>query len=75
MEKTKIVNIIKEILEERERSIRWLAKKIEVPHMTLYNYVKNKRVIPSDILFKVAEVFDCTTDELLKKIPNPEIEE
>ena len=72
MEKKEIVNIIAEKLEEIERSQRWLAKKVDVNPMTMNNYVRNTRQIPADILFKVARVLGCTTDDLLTEIPKAE---
>ena len=72
MENTEIINIIGEKLEDIERSQRWLAKKVNVNPMTMNNYVRNNRGIPADVLFRVARVLGCSTDDLLKEIPKRE---
>ena len=69
MGKTDIINIIGEKLEEAERSQRWLAKKVDVNPMTMNNYVRNNRRIPAYVLYKVARVLGCTSDDLLREIP------
>ena len=63
-----IVNIIKEILEEKERSQRWLSRKTGIPITTLHGYITNDRQPPADSLFLIAESLEVSTDALMKEV-------
>ena len=47
-----------------------IAKKLGISARTYFNYEKGRRQIPSDILVKMSEIFECRVDYLLG-IDNP----
>ncbi len=65
--KTEIVNIIKEVLQEQGRSQRWLAKKCGVHYTTLNGYLSNKQQPPADVLYKIAVALGCSMDSLIRE--------
>ncbi len=56
---------IVELLEENNMTQKDLAKKIGVTAVTISRYVTGERMPQSDIIVKIAETFNVSTDHLL----------
>ena len=65
--KSKIVNTIKEVLQDEGRSQRWLSKKVGIHYTTMNGYLNNERQPPADILFKIAQALGRSMDSLVKE--------
>ena len=59
------MNRIKEVLEERELTQIWLAKKLNKSYNMVNSYAKNRRQPSVEILFRIAELIDIDVKELL----------
>lgn len=61
----KNIKTCREMLKPTDRSQEALGKKIGVTGKQISNYEKGKLIPPTDILFKLCEVFDCELGYLL----------
>ena len=73
-EKIHIGNIIKQKLEEKERSMAWLARQIHCNKSNLCKKLKNND-IDNDLLYRISDIlhedfFICYSVELNKKWQN-----
>lgn len=64
-------NRLKLLREERGLNMRQTAKKLELPYTTYVGYEKNEREPNSEILSKLADYFNCSTDYLLGHTDDP----
>lgn len=67
-------NNLKKIRQEHDMTQEELAKKINTSRSNIANYENDKNMPSIEILNKLSEIFDCSTDYLLGKsdIRNPE---
>jgi len=57
---------LKELLEEKERSMYWLSNESGLPYVTLWRMGKSKQKrIDLDVLSRIVEVLDCGVEEIL----------
>lgn len=66
-----IGNRLKQLREERGLNMRQTAQKLEIPYTTYVGYEKNEREPNSEILLKLADFFNCSTDYLLGHTDDP----
>lgn len=62
------MNRIKEVLEEQERTQRWLAKNLDKSYNMVNSYVQNRRQPSIKILFEIAKILKVEAKDLLRKI-------
>ena len=60
------MNKIRQLRRERGISVKVLAQTVGVSEMTIYRYEQEKRIPQVTIAAKIAEVFGCNIDDLLK---------
>lgn len=60
------MNRIEILRKKKNLSQKELCKRLGISNKTYYNYV-NKNVIPSDVLIKLSNIFDCSVDYILGK--------
>lgn len=60
---------LKEILDERNMSVRSVAKQAGISPTTLYTIVQNDTVIRFDFALRIANVLDIETSEICSKMP------
>ncbi|MCM1286288.1 MAG: helix-turn-helix domain-containing protein [Acetobacter sp.] len=58
------INRIEEIRKRKKLSQTDICKSLKISKKTYYNYV-HKDIIPSDVLVKLSNMFECSTDYLL----------
>ena len=57
---------LKELLEEKDRSMYWLSNQSGLPYVTLWRMSKSKQKrIDLDVLSRIVEVLDCGVEEIL----------
>ena len=61
------MNRIKKLRQERGETLEKLAKYLNVTIQTISNYENEKRDITPEVIIKLAEYFDVSTDYLLGK--------
>jgi putative transcriptional regulator len=59
------MNRIKEVLKDKGISQTWLAEKMGKSYPTINEYARNKRQPSLEDLYKIAEILDIETKELL----------
>ena len=60
--------ILKEYLNERNKSVYWLMKETGISQKGIYDLVNNKTDgIKFDTLDKICSALDCTPNDLLRK--------
>jgi transcriptional regulator with XRE-family HTH domain len=59
------LNLIAAILEKRERSQRFLARKLGISANTVNSYCVQRSQPPLDRLFQIAEILDVPITELI----------
>lgn len=64
---------LKKTREEKGLSQTFIAEKIGITRQAYNHYETGKRVPPNDVLIKIAQILDCSTDYLneLSNIPKP----
>ena len=60
---------LKEILDERNMSVRSIAKQAGISPTTLYTIVQNDTAIRFDFALRIANVLDIETSEICSKMP------
>jgi len=60
---------LKEILDERNMSVRSVAKQAGISPTTLYTIVQNDTAIRFDFALRIANVLDIETSEICSKMP------
>lgn len=61
----KLMNRIKEVLEEKGITQIWLSKKLNKSYTVVNAYVKNRRQPSIDTLFQIGEILDINVKNLL----------
>ncbi len=61
------MNRIKEVLEEKGIKQIWLAEKLGKSYNMVNGYVQNRRQPSLEDLYKIAEILDVDTAQLLNK--------
>ena len=69
-----ICRLIKEKLDERERSVTWLARKLECDRDNLHKTLKNKIDVHTDFLFRISvamreDFFACYSEKIKEMLP------
>ena len=63
--KLKIMNRIKEVLEEKGIKQTWLANKLGKSFNMVNSYVQNRRQPSIEVLYQIAEILNVDVKELL----------
>lgn len=61
---------IRELREDHDFTQRELAKILEMPQPQYYRYEQGFRDIPTDILIKLADIYNTSTDYILERTDN-----
>lgn len=61
------MNRIKTVLDEKGLTQIWLAEKLGKSYNMVNSYAKNRRQPSIEILFKIAEILDVETKDLIEK--------
>lgn len=64
---------IRELREDHDMTQREIAKILDMPQPQYYRYEQGFRDIPTDILIKLAEFYKTSTDYILGRTDNPDI--
>ncbi|SHJ65654.1 putative transcriptional regulator [Hathewaya proteolytica DSM 3090] len=60
---------ITDILEEQERSIRWLAQKCDIHYSTVYKFCTNQtESVNFEMLDKICDVLHCKVSDVLERV-------
>lgn len=62
---------LKDLREDNDLTLRKLASMLNMPHTQYWNYEKGYRDIPTDILIKLADIYETSIDYLLGRTDNP----
>lgn len=66
----KLPAVLKEIREEHNYSLRYVAAKAGISHQSIH-YIENGQAIPTvKMLIKISECYGISVDELLKRCQN-----
>ena len=63
----KIMNRIKVILTEKEKTQTWLAKELGKSYNMVNSYVQNRRQPSIEILFAIADLLDVEAKDLIQE--------
>lgn len=61
---------IRELREDHDFTQRELAKILNMPQPQYYRYEQGFRDIPTDILIKLADIYNTSTDYILERTDN-----
>lgn len=61
---------IRELREDHDFTQRELAKMLDMPQPQYYRYEQGFRDIPTDILIKLADIYNTSTDYILERTDN-----
>ena len=61
------MNRIKEVLGEKEITQTWLAKELGKSYNMVNSYVQNRRQPSIEVLFRIAEILEIETKELIQE--------
>ena len=61
------MNRIKDVLGEKEITQTWLAKELGKSYNMVNSYVQNRRQPSIEVLFRIAEILDIETKELIEE--------
>ena len=61
---------IRELREDHDFTQRELAKILDMPQPQYYRYEQGFRDIPTDILIKLADIYNTSTDYILERTDN-----
>lgn len=61
---------IRELREDHDYTQRELAKMLDMPQPQYYRYEQGFRDIPTDILIKLADIYNTSTDYILERTDN-----
>lgn len=67
------LNRLKGLREDSDLSQTKLASILNISQRTLSHYESGSRDIPTDVLIKVADYFQCSTDYLLERTNRKEM--
>jgi putative transcriptional regulator len=59
------MNRIKEVLEEKDVTQTWLAKKLSKSYNMVNSYVQNRRQPSIEVLFEIAKILKVNPKDLL----------
>ena len=62
------MNRIKDVLEEKGIKQTWLAEKLGKSYNMVNGYVQNRQQPRLEVLYKIAEILNVDTKDLLKDI-------
>ena len=62
------MNRIKDVLGEKEITQTWLAKELGKSYNMVNSYVQNRRQPSIEVLFRIAEILDIETKELIEEL-------
>ncbi|WP_026893792.1 helix-turn-helix domain-containing protein [Clostridiisalibacter paucivorans] len=58
-----------DILEKKERNIRWLSEKTNINYSTLYNFIYNKKSsVKFDTIDKLCNFFNCNIGDIIEHV-------
>lgn len=58
-------NRIKEVLEDSQRSQKWLSDKLNVSVVTVSNWCRNQKQPSLETIYRIADVMQCKPTELI----------
>lgn len=61
---------IRELREDHDYTQREIAKMLDMPQPQYYRYEQGYRDIPTDILIKLADIYNTSTDYILDRTNN-----
>ena len=61
---------IRELREDHDFTQREIAKMLDMPQPQYYRYEQGFRDIPTDILIKLADIYNTSTDYILARTDN-----
>lgn len=61
---------IRELREDHDFTQREIAKMLNMPQPQYYRYEQGFRDIPTDILIKLADIYNTSTDYILERTDN-----
>lgn len=61
---------IRELREDHDFTQREIAKILDMPQPQYYRYEQGFRDIPTDILIKLADIYNTSTDYILERTDN-----
>ncbi len=61
---------IRELREDHDFTQREIAKMLDMPQPQYYRYEQGFRDIPTDILIKLADIYNTSTDYILERTDN-----
>lgn len=61
---------IRELREDHDLTQREIAKMLDMPQPQYYRYEQGFRDIPTDILIKLANIYNTSTDYILERTDN-----
>lgn len=64
---------LKQLREEKGKSMRQVAIELQIPYTTYVSYEKNEREPNSEALIRIAMYFDCSIDYLIGISNNKEL--
>ncbi len=64
---------IRDLREDADLSQRKMAEKLNCSQQVYSNYELGQRDIPTEILIKIADFFDVSTDYILNRTQNPKM--
>ena len=67
-----IVQRIRDLIDDRDIKQRTLADKLDIPYSTMSGYLTDRNRIPLDIIVKIAQELNVTTDYLMGLVAEPE---
>lgn len=62
---------LKDIREDNDMTQSYIASKLNIKQNTYSQYETGQRQIPIDILIKLADLYNTTTDYILGRTDNP----
>lgn len=61
---------IRELREDHDLTQRELAKMLDMPQPQYYRYEQGFRDIPTDVLIKLADIYNTSSDYILERTDN-----
>jgi len=58
-------NRIKEVLEDTQRSQKWLADQLDVSVVTVSNWCRNQKQPSLESIYRISDVLKCKPNELI----------
>lgn len=67
-----IVKRVRDLIDDRDMKQRTLADKLDIPYSTMSGYMTDRNRLPLDVIAKIAQELNVTTDYLMGLVDEPE---